>query len=118
MGQDKPSTLPSVTAFKCPKYPGDAAMGRIQGMVLMKVSTDGHQVTAVKLTSGHPLLAPEAIKNVRTWKFADHSPTSFDVTFYYLLGTHYKKDPVTKCDAQMDLPTTVHVAQNMPYWHQ
>ncbi len=87
---------------------------RIQGLVVLQVSTDGHQVSDVKLTSGHPTMAPDAINNVRTWKFADHSPTTLTVKYYYTLGSHYKKDPVTKCDAQMDLPTTVHVAHELP----
>jgi hypothetical protein len=68
--------LPTVTAFDCPAYPSLAQQVRISGMVKMQVTTDGHQVTDVKLTSGHPILAPDAIKNVRTWKFADHAPTA------------------------------------------
>ena len=116
-GQDKPAELPTVTAFKCPKYPALAESMRLQGVVIMQVTTDGHQVADVKLTSGHPALAPEAIKNVRTWMFADHAPTTFKVTYYYLLGSHYKRDRVTKCDAMMDLPTTVHVAEEMPLLH-
>jgi hypothetical protein len=116
-GQEKPPELPAVTAFKCPIYPTQAESMRLQGMVVMQVTTDGHQVADVKLTSGHPVLAPDAIKNVRTWKFADHAPTTFAVTYYYLLGTHYKRDPVTKCDAKMELPTTVHVAEELPLFH-
>jgi hypothetical protein len=116
-GQDKPAVLPSVTAFKCPKYPSQAESMRLQGVVMLQVATDGHQVADVKLTSGHPVLAPEAIKNVRTWKFADHTPTTFAVTYYYLLGTHYQRDRVTKCDAKMELPTTVHIAEELPMLH-
>ena len=50
-------------------------------MVVLQVTTDGHQVVDVKLTSGHPVLAPDAIKNVRTWKFADHTPTTLAVKY-------------------------------------
>jgi TonB family protein len=104
------TTLPTVTAFECPKYPPKAESMRLQGMVKLEVTTDGHQVTDVKLLPSHPVLAEEAVKNVRTWKFADHTPTSFIVTYYYSNEGKYKKDPVTKCSAKMDLPSTIKVS--------
>lgn len=82
----------------------------LQGMVKLKVTTDGHQITDVKLLPSHPVLAEEAVKNVRTWRFADHKPTSFIVTFYYVDEGHYKKDPVTKCSAKIELPAKVTVS--------
>lgn len=105
---DKP--LPTVTAFDCPKYPPKAESMRLRGMVKMQVTTDGHQVTDAKLLPSHPVLAEEAVKNVRTWKFADHQPTSFVVTYFYVSEGHYKKDPVTKCSAKMELPAKVTVS--------
>lgn len=107
--QDAP-TLPTVTAFDCPKYPPKAESMRLQGMVKMQVTTDGHQIAEVKLLPSHPVLAEEAVKNVRTWKFVDHQPTSFLVTYYYTNEGHYKKDPVTKCSAKMELPAKVTVS--------
>jgi hypothetical protein len=106
--KDAPA-LPTVTEFKCPYYPGTAQHERIQGPVKMQVTTDGHRVTAVKLISGHPELAPDAIKNVRTWKFADHSPTTFEVTYSYVYQVRIKHDPGAKCSAKMELPTRVTV---------
>jgi hypothetical protein len=79
-------------------------------MVKMEVTTDGHRVTNVKLLPSHPVLAEEAVKNVRTWKFADHEPTSFLVTYYYVNEGHYKKDPVTNCPAKTELPAKVTVS--------
>lgn len=79
-------------------------------MVKMEVTTDGNQVTGVKLMPSHPDLAEEAVKNVRTWKFAEHNPTSFSVTYYYVNEGRYKKDPVTNCSAKMDLPAKVKVS--------
>jgi hypothetical protein len=102
--------LPTVTTFECPKYPPKAESERLQGMVKMEVTTDGHQVTGVKLMPSHPDLAEEAVKNVRTWKFAEHNPTSFIVTYYYVNEGHYKKDPTTNCSAKMDLPAKVKVS--------
>ncbi|MGC2320985.1 MAG: energy transducer TonB [Terriglobales bacterium] len=111
--QDAP-TLPTVTSFECPKYPPKAKSVRLQGMVRLKVTTDGHNVTEVKLQSGHPLIAPAAYENVRTWKFADHPPTTFDVTYFYVFQGEFKKDPTTKCSAKMELPTKITVSTTMP----
>jgi len=83
---------------------------RLQGMVRMQVTTDGHKVVDVKLSPAHPVLAQAAEKNVRTWKFADHTPTSFTVTYFYVREGNYKRDPVTKCSAKMELPTKVTVS--------
>jgi hypothetical protein len=105
--------LPTVTAFECPAYPSLAKQVRIAGMVKMQVTTDGHQVTDVKLTSGHPILAPDAIKNVRTWKFADHAPTTFEVTYFYVNQGTFKRDKITKCPAKMELPTKVTVSTTL-----
>ena len=37
----------------------------------------------VATKDGHPLLAQAATANVRTWKFVDHDPGTFDVTFHF-----------------------------------
>jgi hypothetical protein len=110
MAQQEATTSPTVTAFDCPTYPSKAESMRLQGMVVLQVTTDGHQVVDVKLTSGHPVLAPDAIKNVRTWKFADHTPTTFAVKYLYVNQGHFKRDKATKCSAKMELPNNVTVS--------
>jgi outer membrane biosynthesis protein TonB len=110
MAQQDAATSPTVTAFDCPTYPPKAESMRLQGMVVLQVTTDGHQVVDVKLTSGHPMLAPDAIKNVRTWKFADHTPTTFAVEYLYVNQGHFKRDKATKCAAKTDLPSKVTVS--------
>lgn len=112
--QDAP-TLPTVTAFECPKYPSKAESTGLQGMVKLQVMTDGHNVVDVKLTSGHPALAPDAIKNVRTWKFADHAPITFAVTYFYTHEGDWKRDKITHCSAKMELPTKVTVSTGHPF---
>jgi hypothetical protein len=47
--------LPTVVSFDCPKYPQKAESMRLQGMVGMEITTDGHQVTNAKLLPSHPL---------------------------------------------------------------
>jgi hypothetical protein len=110
VAQQDTTNSPAVTAFECPKYPPKAESMRLQGMVILQVTTDGHQVVDVKLKSGHPVLAPDATANVRTWKFADHAPTTFAVKYFYVDQGHFKPDKVTKCSAKMELPTTVTVS--------
>jgi outer membrane biosynthesis protein TonB len=108
--KDRSGHPPNVTSFDCPTYPSKAESMRLQGMVVLQVTTDGHQVVDVKLTSGHPVLAPDAIKNVHTWKFADHTPTTFVVEYFYVNEGHFKRDKVTKCSAKMELPSRVTVS--------
>jgi len=113
--QEQPSGELTVTKFECPKYPPKAESMRLQGMVKMQVTSDGHQVVGVKLTSGHPVLAQAADQNVRTWRFADHAPTTFAVTYLYVDDGYYKRDPVTKCSAKMELPTKVTVSTKFSF---
>jgi hypothetical protein len=115
LGQEKSNVLPTVTAFECPKYPSKAESMGLQGMVRMQVTTDGHAVSDAKVTSGHPVLAPDAIKNVRTWKFADHVPTSFTVDYLYVFQGRFKRDPVSNCDAKLELPNRVTVSTTPPF---
>lgn len=106
--------LPTVTSFDCPEYPPVAKKARLQGLVRIEVSTDGQQVSGTKLISGHPMIAPAAIANVRTWKFAPHTPETFTVTYLYVFQGKFKPDPVTKCRAKIELPTQVTVSIPMP----
>ena len=115
LGQKDDRPLPTVTGFACPKYPSDAKSMLLQGTVRMQVSTDGKLVAEVKVLSGHPVLARAATKNVQTWKFAESSPTAFAVTYVYAADEDYKRDPVTKCEAKMELPTHVTVSTKFPY---
>jgi hypothetical protein len=114
-GQQEPPNLPVVNGFECPKYPSDAESMRLQGMVKLNVTTDGHKVIDVKIVSGHPVLAKAADKNVRTWKFADHSPTAFAVTYFYVDQGYFKKDAITKCSAKMELPAKVTVSTKLGF---
>ena len=74
------------------------------------MTTDGQQIVEVKPLSGHPVLVEAANKNVRTWKLSDHTPTTFTIDYIYTNEGKYKRDPVTKCDAKMELPSKVTVS--------
>jgi hypothetical protein len=58
-------------------------MTRVQGDVRVKVTTNGESVVGAEAESGHPLLRTAAEDNVKTWKFAAHTPGIFYVTYRY-----------------------------------
>lgn len=53
-----------------PQYPEDARAIRIQGTVVLKglIGKDG-KIKELTTVSGHPLLAPAALKAVKQWKY-------------------------------------------------
>lgn len=115
IAQENTQKFPTVTKYKCPQYPADARLARIQGTVTLLVTTDGHAVTNVKVVSGPQILAKPAEANVRSWKFSDHTATTFKVTYVYANEGFFKKDPATKCSAKMDLPTAVTVSTKFAF---
>ncbi len=90
--QQSKKPLPMVIAAGVPFYPPLARVARIEGVIRLRLSTDGKRVSAVSAKSGHPLLVEAAKENVRTWQFKDHSPTTFEVTF------RYKMLPESQCE--------------------
>jgi len=68
-----------------PIYPPLARQTRIQGEVSVKVTTDGESVREAIAQTGHPLLRKAAEDNAKSWKFASHTPSTFNVTFRYKL---------------------------------
>jgi TonB family protein len=95
--QDKPKetrvSLPKVASAFVPFYPSLARQTRIQGVVTLRLSTDGKRVSAVDAESGPPMLVQAANENVKTWQFEPHAPTSFEVKFRYRLLD-------SKCDSE------------------
>ncbi|MGA3196040.1 MAG: energy transducer TonB [Terriglobales bacterium] len=53
-----------------PRYPQDARQAGIQGSVILQAEIDKNgRVQKLALISGHPMLAPAAIKAVKRWKY-------------------------------------------------
>jgi hypothetical protein len=67
--------IPLVVDGKMPLYPILARAARIQGVVKIKVTTDGKKVTSVDAESGPPMLVKFAKENILTWEFTAHKPT-------------------------------------------
>lgn len=110
----KESILKAVSAA-LPFYPPLAQQTRIQGMVTLRVSTDGKGVSAVEAESGHRLLVDAATENVKTWQFAPHAPTTFETAFHYRL-LDVKCDSQCKCESLeneavvLQLPSSIEVS--------
>lgn len=83
LAQESARVLPEVTEHGTVTYPSLARQARIQGTVRLRLTTNGHSVTYVDVLEGHPLLVQSATDNIRTWKFVEHAPGTFDVTFNF-----------------------------------
>jgi hypothetical protein len=100
--------LPRVAAAAVPLYPPLARATHVEGIVHVKIKTDGRRVVAVHVEDGHSLLAEAAEKNVQTWEFQVHEATSFTVTYHYKLVPGLKGDPENP-EVILRLPTYVEV---------
>jgi Gram-negative bacterial TonB protein C-terminal len=83
LAQESTETLPKVVQHSEPIYPPIARTAHIQGEVRVKLTTNGESVTDAEAETGPPLLHKAAEDNVRTWKFAPHTASTFHVTFRY-----------------------------------
>jgi TonB family protein len=85
IGQDSQEALPKVLEHAEPQYPAIARAAHVEGEVRVRIVTNGESVTEAQVESGPPVLRKMTEDNVRTWKFAPHTPGTFHVTFRYKL---------------------------------
>ena len=109
--QEAKHELPLVTAGAVPLYPRTALLVRIQGVVKIRVTTDGKKVASVEAESGPPMLVKAAKENILTWEFAEHKSTSFVKTF------EYRIEEPAHCDfsngaAVLHMPLEIRVSAN------
>lgn len=79
--QEPSRVLPRVIEHAPIYYPAIARTAHIAGPVHLRITTDGHSVSKVEVVDGPALLVKAATENAQTWKFVDHTPGAFDVTF-------------------------------------
>jgi hypothetical protein len=108
--------LPTVISASVPFYPRIAWTINVQGEVVLRVATDGEQVSSVEVVSGHGLLAGSAVSNVKTWRFEKHAAMTFEVTFHYKVlpvkcgqGCNCDIDGAEKDSVVLRLPTDVEI---------
>jgi hypothetical protein len=109
MAQESKVALPMVAGAAVPLYPPLARVARIEGVVHVKITTDGHRVITAHVEDGHKLLAAAAEENARTWEFATHEPTTFTVTYRYKLDAKLKGSP-NNPTVVLRLPTEVEIS--------
>ena len=108
-GQEPTPALPMVAAAPVPLYPPLARATNTQGLVHVKVQTDGHKVVQAQAEEKNKLLIFAAEDNAKNWQFSTHTPLSFTITYHYRLAD--------ECDANnptvtLHLPTEVEVCQH------
>jgi hypothetical protein len=109
------SPLPSVVSASVPFYPRTPQMAHIEGVVRLRISTDGSRASTIEVESGPPMLAQAAQDNVKTWQFEHHNPATFEATFRYKLlpstcDSECNCDSVEKGSVLLRLPTDVEVS--------
>ena len=103
--------LPTIAAAAVPLYPRVALLTLTQGAIHVQVSTDGHQVTAAHAKENLKPLSSAAEENAKTWKFVQHTPTTFTITYEYKLSEHCGVNDPT---VTLWLPDEIQVCQ-YPY---
>ncbi len=88
-----------------PFYPPVARVARIQGTVVLEVTTIDGSVADASPVKGNPVLAKAAAANIRSWIFVNHMQMTFKVIFKYRLSSSCAGDP----NIQMSFPTKVEV---------
>lgn len=74
-----------IESAEMPRYPTLAYRAGISGEVEIEVKVSSGKVMETKVKSGDRMLAPEAERNIRTWKFNSGVTSTFTSKFVYLL---------------------------------
>ena len=108
VAQESKVALPRVAGAAVPLYPPLARAANVQGVIHVKITTDGHRTVNAHAEDGPKVLAVAAEENARTWFFAVHEPTTFTVTYRYKLVPEMKGNPDSP-EIVMRLPSEVEV---------
>jgi len=111
----EPETLPVVVDASVPFYPPVLSKAHIEGVIRLRVTTDGTRASSVEILDGQPMLARAASDNIKTWKFEQHQPRTFETTFRYrVLPVECDSDcrcaSVERPAVVLHLPTEVEVS--------
>src|SRR5271157_1434355 len=110
LAQQVKELLPEVITATDPIYPPIARAAHISGVVHLHLTTDGKRVSAITEQTGPAMLIPFAEAYVRTWIFAEHAPTAFDVTIRYNYQEKSECETGIKINpAILHLPTEVEI---------
>jgi hypothetical protein len=107
--QEQRPALPMVAAAPVPLYPPLARSTNTQGVVRVKIRTDGHKVIEAHAEGTNKLLSTAAEENAMKWQFSMHSPVTFTITYHYKLADECEPNNPT---VTLHLPTEVEVCQH------
>jgi hypothetical protein len=107
--QESKVAVPKVETVGVPFYPPLARAAHVEGIVHVKITTDGRRVTATHVADGPKLLTSATEENAKTWQFAAHEPTTFTLTYHYKLIAKLKGDPINPV-VTFRLPSEVEVS--------
>lgn len=85
VAQQSRSIMPTIAGGAVPLYPPLARAAKVQGVVHVKITTDGLRVVSAQAEEGPRLLVNAAEESARIWQFSKHEPMSFKVTYRYRL---------------------------------
>jgi hypothetical protein len=85
LAQKAAREVPLLSAGTVPLYPRMSLAARVQGVVKIRVTTDGKKVSSVEAESGPPMLVAAAKESILAWQFETHKPTTFETTFEYVI---------------------------------
>jgi len=72
---------PRVIEMAVPRYPRMARISGITGTVHFFVKTNGTAIEKIIKSDGPPMLQRELAEFLKTWKFENHDPLEFQITF-------------------------------------
>jgi outer membrane biosynthesis protein TonB len=81
--QESSIAMPTLIEHSSITYPAIARTAHVEGQVRLRITTDGRAVRSVVVIDGPLLLAKAATENAQSWKFVDHAPGTFEVTFNF-----------------------------------
>jgi TonB family protein len=103
-----------VSHIEAPHYVPLARQAAIQSDVNINVHVDeAGTVTEVQVISGHPLLAEEAVRNIKLWQFKPGTASNLNLTYQFKLE---EPTPGAKPTSTVtfDLPNRVRLTESRP----
>lgn len=98
-------------------YPTLAASARVEGKVIVEVTTDSNgRVTSSKVVLGHPLLRHVVEENARLWIFDGATDKSNPLTISYHFRLVGSTDKHPKMTFSYEVPDTVYIESEAPEW--
>ena len=98
-----------VIAGRMPLYPIMARSARIQGVVKIRVTTDGKKMNSLNMGAGPPMLVRFSRENILNWEFLERKPTAFATTFKYMIEGPDQCE-FTNGSTVLDLPLEVTIS--------